>query len=171
MFLYFESLTHLGLERLNHVLTLPPVVTRKYDFLYLPIDFDRKANLGYAFINLVDQESCCQQGPEHGDRPLILLTCSMDGSMDDTAGLFTKQFNDSGLLTCLGRKDLVDEFWGIFDGFSSWSFPSSKAHRAVATHLKIAQLCWIVLRQWHIIIYILNIPFTFKQKKWRIYCI
>lgn len=49
----------------------------KYDFLYLPIDFDRKANLGYAFVNLVDEED-------------------------------------------------VDEFWSSFDGFGSWSFPSSK---------------------------------------------
>lgn len=49
----------------------------KYDFLYLPIDFDRKANLGYAFINLVEEED-------------------------------------------------VDEFWSTFDGFGSWSFPSSK---------------------------------------------
>lgn len=49
----------------------------KYDFLYLPIDFDRKANLGYAFVNLVDQ-------------------------------------------------DEVETFWSTFDGFGSWSFPSSK---------------------------------------------
>ncbi|CAK9047904.1 unnamed protein product [Durusdinium trenchii] len=51
--------------------------TAKYDFLYLPIDFDRKANLGYAFVNLV-------------------------------------------------AEDVVEEFWRTFDGFDSWSFPSSK---------------------------------------------
>eukprot|EP00438_Fugacium_kawagutii_P018468 Skav204797 [mRNA] locus=scaffold763:452964:459404:+ [translate_table: standard] len=49
----------------------------KYDFFYLPMDFDRKANLGYAFVNLVSA-------------------------------------------------DHVDEFWRIFHGFGSWSFPSSK---------------------------------------------
>mmetsp|Transcript_7672 Transcript_7672/g.12197 ORF Transcript_7672/g.12197 Transcript_7672/m.12197 type:complete len:340 (+) Transcript_7672:71-1090(+) len=29
----------------------------QYDFLYLPMDFDRRANLGYAFANLVDEEA------------------------------------------------------------------------------------------------------------------
>ena len=28
-----------------------------FDFLYLPCDFHRHANLGYAFVNLVDEES------------------------------------------------------------------------------------------------------------------
>mmetsp|Transcript_60735 Transcript_60735/g.113535 ORF Transcript_60735/g.113535 Transcript_60735/m.113535 type:complete len:289 (-) Transcript_60735:105-971(-) len=49
----------------------------QYDFLYLPIDFSRKANLGYAFVNFVSEEA-------------------------------------------------VSTFWNVFDGFSSWSFPSSK---------------------------------------------
>lgn len=39
------------------ILAYPCANLRKYDFLYLPIDFDRKANLGYAFVNLVDEES------------------------------------------------------------------------------------------------------------------
>jgi len=29
----------------------------KYDFVYLPHDFDRSANLGYAFVNLVSDEA------------------------------------------------------------------------------------------------------------------
>ncbi len=29
----------------------------QYDFAYLPCDFQRRANLGYAFVNLVDQEA------------------------------------------------------------------------------------------------------------------
>merc|ERR1719491_1569435 len=29
----------------------------KYDFVYLPIDFHRASNLGYAFINMVDREA------------------------------------------------------------------------------------------------------------------
>lgn len=49
----------------------------QYDFLYLPIDFTRRANLGYAFVNLVSEEA-------------------------------------------------VASFWELFDGFSAWSFPSSK---------------------------------------------
>jgi len=31
--------------------------SRYYDFVYLPMDFNRNANLGYAFVNLIDSET------------------------------------------------------------------------------------------------------------------
>jgi len=48
-----------------------------YDFVYLPIDFETKACLGYAFINMVSP-------------------------------------------------DAANQFWKVFDGFSSWAIPSRK---------------------------------------------
>ncbi|CAE7570336.1 ML4 [Symbiodinium natans] len=53
----------------------------KYDFVYLPCDFARKSNLGYAFVNLVEAE------------------------------------------------DIVDDFWGAFDGFVDWELPTAKVCR------------------------------------------
>jgi len=37
----------------------------KFDFIYLPIDFERKAGLGYAFINFVDSESATEFQKEY----------------------------------------------------------------------------------------------------------
>ncbi|CAE7315691.1 ML4 [Symbiodinium microadriaticum] len=49
----------------------------RYNFAYLPCDFYRDANLGYAFVNLVDRVA-------------------------------------------------VDDIWAAFDGFASWSLPTTK---------------------------------------------
>jgi len=37
----------------------------KFDFVYLPIDFQRKAGLGYAFINFVDSETAAKFQKEY----------------------------------------------------------------------------------------------------------
>jgi hypothetical protein len=37
----------------------------KFDFIYLPIDFQRKAGLGYAFINFVDSEAATEFQKEY----------------------------------------------------------------------------------------------------------
>ena len=40
----------------------------RYDFVYLPHDFDRNVNLGYAFVNLVSGESQPLKGVPSGLR-------------------------------------------------------------------------------------------------------
>ncbi|CAE6935575.1 ML3 [Symbiodinium sp. CCMP2592] len=68
-----------------------------YDFIYLPIDFRSKANLGYAFVNLVDEPQALERG---GDdfRYFKLKVCNQ-----------------------------VQLFWQIFDGYTKWVLPSAKA--------------------------------------------
>eukprot|EP00439_Symbiodinium_sp_Y106_P084116 s109_g24.t3 len=73
----------------------------QYDFVYLPIDFTRRANLGYAFVNLVSE-----------DRQAKFAVCCSASQM--------------ACVTDTLHQEAVASFWELFDGFSAWSFPSSK---------------------------------------------
>ena len=66
--------------------------------MYLPCDFQRDSNLGYAFINLIDSDPRLHSGShllEH------------QGSLE--------------------AEEAVDAFWVAFDGFATWAIPSAKA--------------------------------------------
>eukprot|EP00438_Fugacium_kawagutii_P018470 Skav204799 [mRNA] locus=scaffold763:472564:475174:+ [translate_table: standard] len=51
-------------------------LTGHFDFLYLPCDFHRHANLGYAFVNLIDEAS--QLHARQGDASVKLFWSAMD---------------------------------------------------------------------------------------------
>ena len=88
----------------------------QYDFVYLPIDFTRRANLGYAFVNLVSE-----------DRQAKFAVCCSASQM--------------ACVTDTLHQEAVASFWELFDGFSAWSFPSSKAAAVVDRFRETPSVC------------------------------
>ena len=93
-----------------------------FDFLYLPVDFDRKAW-------------------ESNERSTSIMSDGLQGQ----PGLCVRQPSEPG--ESLTRRDLTrheevaNRLWATFDNFTSWSIPSTKAgHSAsfvIKMHLKI----------------------------------